>query len=109
MYNIIINIIAWIAIIWFVSLMFWHIAIYCWNRLDCGCKYVTIKRTTYFMHNCDTNFILLPSIDISILSKYKSIEFSWFVWSFSICYHIMTEKEEDLEAQIRYKLEKDEK
>ena len=107
MYNIIINIIAWTAILWFVSVLFWHIAIYCWNRLDYNCKYITIKRATYFMHNSDSGFILLPSIDLNILGDYKSIEFSWFMWSFSINYHIMTDKEEDLEAQIRYKLERE--
>lgn len=105
MYNIMINIIAWIAVIWFAILVFWHIVIFVWLKVNHhDCKYFAIKRTTYFSNTEFNNFYIIPSINCNLKGMYKNINLALFLWNLSIEYHLVDEKEEELEVEVRRKM-----
>jgi len=110
MYNLVINIIAYIAIIWFVSLAFWNIVVYVWFKITKGdCKYVGIKRTTYFTDILDDEGLcILPTIHLHLKGMYKYIEITWLSWSYSMYYQLFDEVEEEIEAEIRRKMNNNE-
>lgn len=106
MYDIIINIIAWIAIIWFVSIMLVNIFLYVYYYLAKDDNFVCITRDTSFYVN-STEWYILPSIEFCPAlkeSSWTNINIYWLKWVFSISYHIKTEKEEEIECMVRKEL-----
>lgn len=102
MYNIIINIIAWTTIVWSICLIFWHIFLYVWYKIDDDIpKYTSIERTTYFFHTEYDTFYIFPSINFQLNSWYKEIEIAWLKWSFYMSYHLVTEEEENIKAKVK--------
>ena len=109
MYNIVINIIAWIAIIWFITLMFWNLVLYVWFKVTCDCKYICVTRDCYITETEFSEWILIPTIKLHLNGDYKSFYISWLKLTYIMEYHLKTEKQEDEEAEIRRQLRDKEK
>ena len=104
MYNIIINIIAWLAIIQFVLLVLWHIIIYIHVKISKDYNYVSIRKNTYLFETEYKEWYIIPTISLhkSIIST--NIDITWLKWNLSIVYMLITELDEEAERKIRNKL-----
>lgn len=110
MYYIFVNVIAWIAIVWWILVLFYSIVvyiIYTWNndsKFTCVTRdidiYKTDTDTIYFIPTVGFRFSL-PN------HSYPTIELIWLCWIMCISYHIKTNHELDIEAEVRRTLNKE--
>ena len=107
LYNIFINIVAWIAIVLFLLLLFLHIFILIYYKLTDDVKYVGIRRTSYLFTTYYEEIYILPAISLNLVAQYKSISFMWLKYTFTLSYHIFTDKEENEEAEFRLKVKEE--
>ena len=104
MYNIIINIIAWLAIIQFVLLVLWHIIIYIHVKISKNYDYVSIRRNTYLVETDFKEWYIIPTISLNITKISTTIIITWLKWNLSIDYMLITELDEVAEHEIKNKL-----
>ena len=104
MYNIIINIIAWLAIIQFVLLVLWHIIIYIHVKISKDYDYVSIRRNTYLFETDYGEWYIIPTISLHKTKISTNVDITWLKWNLSITYMIITELDERAEHEIRNKL-----
>lgn len=104
MYNIIINVIAWLAIIQFVLLVLWHIIIYIHVKISEDYDYVSIRRNTYLFDTEYKEWYIIPTISLHITTTSTNINITWLKWNLSINYMLVTELDEAAEHEIKVKI-----
>lgn len=104
MYNIIINIIAWLAIIQFVLLVLWNIIIHIHVKISKDYNYISIRRNTYLVETDFKEWYIIPTISLNITKISTNIIVTWLKWNLSIDYMLITELDEVAEHEIKNKL-----
>lgn len=104
MYNIIINIIAWLAIIQFVLLVLWHIIIYIHVKISKDYNYISIRRNTTLFETDYKEWYIIPTISLNKTKTSTNINITWLKWNLSIDYMLITEIDEIAESKIRNEL-----
>lgn len=102
-------IIGIIAIIWIGLLLFFHITLYIVFIFSENIKYTSVTRNTSIYGTQFDEWYIIPTISFLLEfndNSYPSFTITWLKWNFNISYHLKTEKEEDLEVEVREKLNK---
>lgn len=103
MYNIVINIIAWLAILWLLVTLVFHIIVFIVSSYGDTNDYICIRRSTYFTSTEFQSWYIIPTISLEF-GKYPELSLFWLKYRFDMCYHIMSEQEERIEAEVRKQL-----
>lgn len=105
----ILMIIGIIAVIWIGLLLFFHIALYIAFIFSEETKYTSVARDISLYGTQFNEWYIIPTISFHLEFKnnsYPSFSIIWLKWQFYMSYHLKTEKEEDIEAEVREKLNK---
>lgn len=100
-------IIGIIALVWLGLLLFFNIALYIAFSFNKETKYIAITRETCITPIDYEGWYIIPTISFYFEFKntsYPSVTFRWIKWEFYILYHLKTEEEEELEAEVRRQL-----
>jgi hypothetical protein len=107
MFNILLQILGVIAIINWLLVLFWNVAIYIWYKLKQDTNYVGIRKNMYFFNTEANMWYIIPTIAIRIENNITSIEFTWLKWILTFSYSILTEEKETAEFKAMQELNKE--
>lgn len=105
----ILMIIGIIAVIWIGLLLFFHIVLYIAFCFSEETKYTSVQRDISLYGTQFDEWYIIPTISFHLEFKdksYPSFNIIWLKWNFNVSYHLKTEEEEDIEAEVRQKLNK---
>lgn len=92
--------IIWIAILIVANLIHYIVLKYTYNGND----WASITRDTSIYCTQSGEWYIIPTISFYLEfnnKTYPSFQIIWFKWIFNISYHFKTEKEEEIEAEVR--------
>lgn len=106
----ILQIIGIIAVIWIGALIVAHIIQYIVFKFAYdSTNWTSITRDTSIYGTTFDEWYIIPTISFHIefnSKTYPTFTITWLKWVFNISYHFKTEKEEEIEAEVRQQLNK---
>lgn len=106
----ILQIIGIIAIVWISVLLIAHIILYIVSKFAYNSTELnSVTRDTNIYGTPFNEWYIIPTISFHIefnSKTYPTFTITWLKWMFDISYHFKTEREEEIEAEVRKQFNK---